>query len=442
MNKLKTGRFERRFSIAKAGVLAGARYAKRSASAWFLNESERRVAQKKNLSTEAAYFAEELGKLKGGVVKIGQTLALWGEGFLPEEVTQALHALDSQTSPLDWSEISLQLKRELGPTRLAQLYIESEPLGCASFGQVHLATRLDCDKKICLKIQYPEVAESIDSDLAAMTYWLKVTRLLSASQSLETWLDMMREMLHNEVDYHQELAAMQRFRHYLAQDKRYLVPEPYPEFSSKRVLASAFVKGYPINSQVVLTLPQNSRNAIAALMVELFWNECLIWGEMQTDPNLGNYLVKIINDQAESEPEVTLVLLDFGAVFQLSEPLIEVGKALVQGAIALEKETVKSALLQLGFLSEKTPDSVFIALYELVVLALEPFATDRVYQWSHSDIVQRLTRFISSAAFSRHFQLPPRELMFISRKILGAYTALSLLKAELNGFCMLQSYLK
>ena len=436
LKKLKTGPIERRLSLAKAGVLAGARYARRSASTWLLPEEERLAAKKRNMSDEAAYFVAELGKLKGSVVKVGQTLALWGEAFLPKEVTEALHALDNQTFPMAWPELREQLVSELGANVVARLEIHSDPLGCASLAQVHLAKAPDIESQLCLKIQYPGVSDSIDSDLAAIAYWLQLTRLVPASKSLESWLSVIREMLHNEVDYERELAATQRFVEYLAEDTNYVVPKPYPELCSPRVLASQYQAGVRLNDPTVLALSQTRRNRLGLLCIDLFWKEVMQWGELQTDPNLGNYLVKLQPDEQDQ-----LVLLDFGAIYCLSPSLMRVGKQLIVGAVEQDREAVKQALLDLDFLSEAAPEPVFEALYQLVELALEPFLTAAPYDWGQSDIVNRIARHVTNAAFSRHFKMPPKELVFVSRKILGAYTILCLLNAILPGKDILQPYL-
>ena len=53
------------------------------------------------MSEQANYLVSEIGKLKGSIVKI-KMMALYGEHFLPEEITQALNTLNNQTVALDW----------------------------------------------------------------------------------------------------------------------------------------------------------------------------------------------------------------------------------------------------------------------------------------------------------------------------------------------------
>ena len=125
VKRVKTGSVERRFSMAKAGFMAGAKYATASAGTFFTSKDKREERRKEILSARAQELVEELGKLKGSVVKIGQMMALFGEHFLPEEVTTALHTLENQTTALEWSAIEKHLQRQLGEVKLAELEVDT-----------------------------------------------------------------------------------------------------------------------------------------------------------------------------------------------------------------------------------------------------------------------------------------------------------------------------
>lgn len=103
LSKIKTGSFERRLSLTRAGIVAGTRMAGSLTAGLFKGSEGRAEARRQALSREARYLADELGKLKGSVVKIGQMMALYGEHFLPVEVTEALHTLEENTQALDWA---------------------------------------------------------------------------------------------------------------------------------------------------------------------------------------------------------------------------------------------------------------------------------------------------------------------------------------------------
>ena len=139
---------------------AGSLWAGVNAGTLFSSQEDKDRKRKQVMSEEAHYLAHEIGKLKGSIVKIGQMMALYGEHFLPDEVTEALHSLNNDTMALSWSAIEQQLKVELGD-KLNDLVVDHAPLGTASLAQVHRAVRKSDGLEVVLKVQYPGVAAAI-----------------------------------------------------------------------------------------------------------------------------------------------------------------------------------------------------------------------------------------------------------------------------------------
>ena len=201
------------------------------------------------LSSQARYLVEELGQLKGSVVKIGQVMALYGEHFLPEEVTEALHTLEDQTTSLEWAAIERVLKAELGNEKLAELEVDPEPIGSASLGQVHRAVRRSDGLELVLKVQYPGVADAVDSDLNAVAQMLRVARLVSFGPEFEDWLEEVRQMMHREVDYRLEARTTEKFRQMLLDDPRFVVPRALPEYSTDHIIGATYEHGHSVSSR-------------------------------------------------------------------------------------------------------------------------------------------------------------------------------------------------
>lgn len=454
LKRVKTGAFERRFSMAKAGLVAGTLLAAQSAGNLFTRKEDRAGRQSEILSKQALYLAEEIGKLKGSIVKIGQMMALYGEHFLPQEVTDALHTLEDDTAALEWTTIYEELEDELGAARLALLEIDEEPLGCASIGQVHRAVIKATGEEICLKIQYPGVAEAVDSDLGAVEALLRMLKIVPITEEFQQWFAEIREMMHREVDYVHEAEKTALFRERLKDDPRFIVPKIYPDFCTANVIATAYEPGVNIDSPQTKALSQERRNAICAAALDLCWKEVFLWGEMQTDPNFGNYFVRLGNG---SDIPDRIVLLDFGAVREFSSHTIDPGRTLVKAAFLHDEALLFQSLEALKMVSPDTPDNAKRSLSKLCFMAIEPFADpDRFppppelltakgeYRWGASNLPSRLSvqAGMSAAGSSRHFTVPPRELMFLVRKIMGAYTFMSVLNAEIRGHEILRPYLK
>ncbi len=453
LKRVKTGAFERRFSMAKAGLVAGTMLAAQSAGNLFTRKEDRAERQSQILSRQAHYLAEEIGKLKGSIVKIGQMMALYGEHFLPPEVTKALHTLEDDTAALEWATIYRELVDELGEDRLAELEIDQNPLGCASLGQVHRATIKSSGEQICLKIQYPGVAEAVDSDLSAVESLLRMLKVVPITDEFQQWFQEIREMMYREVDYVNEATKTTLFRERLKQDPRFVVPKVFPEYCTRRIIATSYEPGVNIDSAETKALSQPRRNAICTAALDLCWMEVFKWGEMQTDPNFGNYFVRLGNGADIADK---VVLLDFGAVREFSEKTIGPGRGLVKGAFLHDEDMLFRSLEQLKMVSPDTPVSAKRTLSKLCFMAIEPFAdperfppppellNDRgEYRWADSNLPGRLSvqAGVSAAGANVHFTIPPRELMFLVRKIMGAYTFMSVLKAELKGYDILHAHI-
>lgn len=447
MKNLKTSATDRRLSLAKASLLAGAKFATRSASSFFASEGEKERLRKQALKEQAEYLVTEIGKLKGSVVKIGQMMALYGEHFLPIEVTQALNQLHNQTIALEWEVIFRQLRHQLG-SKVDDLIIDREPLGSASLAQVHRAKRKSDGLELVLKIQYPNVANAIDSDMALFKDLLKLARIAPQAREFDQWFEEVRQMLHREVDYQQEAETTKRFYQRLKHDSRYIVPQIIDEYCTSQVLCMTYEHGIPLNSPQVLDLEQHRRNALGEASLEIVIREIFEWGEMQTDPNFGNYLVRFA--EQEQQPD-QIILLDFGAIRQFDQHLLNIAHGLISAGYQQNLQAMMDAMTGYPYFNSIPPQSkadmatIFLMTTEAVgqpnELSQAYFDEQGRYDWKASQLYSRIMQKTSTSVNSRHFTVPPKEFMFISRKFMGAYTFMTVLQAKTNIRTIVERYL-
>ncbi len=453
IDNLKTSSFERRMSIAKTSLNIGRRWAGNSVSGMFLDKKARSARNQVFMEAQANYVAEELGKLKGSVVKIGQMLAMYGEHVLPPEITRALQTLNDDTATLAWPKIEQTLRRTLGD-KLDELEVDRVPIGTASLAQVHRATVIATGEDIVLKIQYPGVADAIDSDLALFKRLLKVSNAVPQTRALDTWFEEIRDLLHVEVDYTIEAATTERFYQRLQDDPRYVVPKINRHYSSKYLLCMSYEYGVSVTSESLQLLSDERRNAIGQAAIEIMMQEIFVWGEMQTDPNFGNYLIRVDADENSNDPQDKLVLLDFGAIRQFDNHLLTIAHGLLRAGYHHDHEAMKRAMTGYDFfysMSEKV-NSDIAALF---LLATEPFSNPATnpdiptncldeqqrYIWANSKLHSRISATAQRAMQSLEFNLPPKEFMFISRKFIGAYTFLTVIDAHTNSDKLVKPFL-
>jgi predicted unusual protein kinase regulating ubiquinone biosynthesis (AarF/ABC1/UbiB family) len=443
---IKRTALRRGFSVSIAGARAGGAVAIDTALGRVLPLWKK---HSKVMETEARRFVQELGRLKGTYVKVGQIWALFGEHFLPPALTDALHGLEAGTEPLPWSAIEPTVRASLGAA-YDELLIETTPLAAASLAQVHRARIIASGDEICLKILYPGVKETIDTDFNAVVRMLKLTRWLKASQELDDWLEDMRRQLHLEVDYVREARMTEHMAKLVADDSRYCVPRVYKKYSSSSVLALSYIQGEPVTSEYVNRLPLARRNQLAIAMLDLFFHEVYEWDVMQTDPNFGNYRIRIGDTGSRNSDQ--LVLLDFGAMMECSDEFLDALGSTVAAGQEGDTEGVIEGLTALGCLTPDSNEASQQSFADFCLCLLEPLRDARVlpfemlndrgeYRWGASQLMKRASAKAAESAMSRNFSTPSREFAFVARKLTGVFTFIAVLEAEFNGAKLLKQHL-
>lgn len=446
LDRIKTGRWERQWSITKAGIAVGTTTSAKMLGAAFLSPKQRELQHKKILSEQSLYLANELGKLKGSVVKIGQIMALYGEHILPEEVTDAFRTLEENTQSLAWHAIEPLLKTALGKY-YDDFIIEPTPIGAASLAQVHKAILKTTGEQVCLKVQYPGVAESIDSDLASIVSLLKISRLVNMGDQFQQWLDEVRKLLHFEIDYCREANMTQFFAEKLANNPIFTVPSIYSQYSTDKLLVTSFEEGVAVNDVSVVDIPQMVRNQLAEAFLQLFVHELFDWACIQTDPNFGNYRIQHCKNN-----DYRIVLLDFGAVLHYEVSFLRPVKSMIIGACRNDLVAIKQGAIDFGMMKLSYPEEVHQDFIGLCQLLVEPFTYHHgappviaineqgEYRFAHSDLPKRAVKYAARSALSKYFAIPPKEFAFLSRKLLGVYSFIAALEAEFDPQHLLDHY--
>lgn len=441
MAALKTRPFERNIALTRLGFGAGTRIVAHSLMNVFRGEIERSDADREFYRNQAQVLADELGKLKGSVMKAGQMLSLVGQYFLPEEAVAVLADLQDDTPAVDWAVVAPTLERALGRRRLAELEIDETPIAAASLGQAHRGRIRADGTEVVVKIQYPGVAESIDSDIATLSRLLLMTRLAPKGLKLDATFAEVREMLRREVDYVAEAGFTREFGRRLADDRRFVVPKVFDDYSADRVLTTSYERGLSIRDASVQGLSLPRRNAFGLAFVELFVREFFDWGLVQTDPNFGNYRFRI----GERAADDRIVLLDFGATRRYERRFIDDYGDIVGGALNRDHARIERGAVAIGLMQRDFPAAVRTAFAEMCEMIVEPFSAPddpRVpadlrnargdYRWGASKLPMRVANVAARNSVSRYFRVPPREIVFLHRRLAGVFIMLATLNAELS----------
>ena len=441
MASIKTRPLERNLALTKLGLGAGTKIVAHSLINIFRGEVARSSADREFYQRQAQVLADELGRLKGSVMKAGQMLSLYGQYFLPEEAVQVLSELQDDTQPVAWNVVAPMLEKSIGRERLAELDIDHQPLAAASLGQAHSAVRESDGLRVVVKIQYPGVADAIDSDIKTLSRLLLMTRLSPKGLDLAPVFAEVREMLYREVDYRAEARFTEEFARRLEGDRRFVVPRVLPEYSSGHVLTTTYEEGISPRDPVVRALPQERRKRLGAAFIDLFLTEFFDWGLVQTDPHFGNYRIRLGENGAEDR----IVLLDFGATRRFERRFVDAYRGIVRGAMHADQGVILQGAAEIGMMHGSFPEPVLRAFAEMCQLIVEPFnAPDDPrtppqlrnnkgeYRWGASDLPMRAANVAARNALSVHFRVPPREIVFLHRRLAGVFIMLATLDVELN----------
>lgn len=453
LKKIRSGVLGRGLSLLNMTVSSGARFASLKASELFLPEEEQKKRRTDFMRHEAERLVREIGALKGGLMKAGQLLSIYGEHFLPPEINNILKALQSDSTPLAWENMSATLERQIGAKALQNLDINTTPLAAASMGQVYQARERSGGRLLALKIQYPHVHQAINSDLKALRSLLKLGQFIPDSGGFDEIFQEVRMMLHHEADYLREADMLETFAGFLKEDSRFVIPSPVRSYCSRKVLGMSLEEGFPPDGPEVAALSQLRRNKIGMAVLELLFREIFVWRMVQTDPHFGNYRVFIGN--AEDGSEDKIILYDYGAVRRLPLRYVRPFARLVKGALKEDKQSCIQAGIKLGFLrAEDEPKSQEL-FATICITAAEVFREEYAgpesngdqegnnpYPWGKTDVINKLSALAKDAVFTFRLRPPPREAIFLDRKMLGLYFFLARLEVRAGPRRLLETYLE
>jgi predicted unusual protein kinase regulating ubiquinone biosynthesis (AarF/ABC1/UbiB family) len=354
-----------------------------------------------------------LGKMKGIAQKLGQVVSM-DMDRVPKEVREIISALQGKSEPMDYPTIAAVVKEELGaaPEEIFA-HFEQKPFAAASLGQVHRA-RLRSGREVAVKVQYPGVVESMQSDLANLDTLIKTMGNLVGSQVKgRGYYRELQTELRRETDYRLEAENARLFRELLAPFPEIAVPEVIGEHSALRVLTLEYLEGEPLSELIRRgsSASNEERFSVSALIMTALFAPVLRTGVVHADPHPGNFQIL---------PDGRLGLLDFGAVKQLSPAATEANRRLYRAILEGEPPEPVALLTEAGFDIEGGHDQEIRALWRPLFLLLARPAMAVEYDYGTS-----ATLIAEAEAFMRQNLRvllkinPPAEGMMLFRAVGG-----------------------
>jgi predicted unusual protein kinase regulating ubiquinone biosynthesis (AarF/ABC1/UbiB family) len=379
----------------------------------------------------ARRMTERLSRLRGAAMKVGQILSMEAGDLLPPQFTQILAQLRADAQPMPLSQVAGVLKRAWGPGwERGFRRFGLTPIAAASIGQVHVAETRD-GRRLAIKIQYPGVRRSIDSDVDNVAALLRSVRLLPAQVDLRPLLAAVKRQLHEEADYLREADHLEDYRARIGEDPDFVLPTVDRPLTTPEVLAMSLIAAEPLES--VRGAARELRDRIGGRLIALLLRELFDFGLMQTDPNPANYLY---------EPQTQrLALLDFGATRAYPPERREQYRRLFRAAIRRDRAATLDAARGIGYLGDNETAMQRDALIDMILEGCEPVRVLGPYDFAASDLVARLRARGLVLTLERGFwRVPPPDTAFLHRKFAGTYLACAQLGARVDVGRLLAPY--
>lgn len=377
-------------------------------------------------------LTDRLSHMRGAAMKMGQMISMDAGDFLPEELSQILARLRDQANFMPARQLDGVLRAEWGNDWRRQFkWFNPRPIAAASIGQVHKAMTRD-GQELAIKVQYPGVAKSIDSDVDNVMSLLKIAGFVPPQLEMDKLLAAAKKQLHEEADYEREGAQMELYRAQLAGEPGFVVPTLHKELTRGSILAMSFEAGTSIEE--IKDEPQERINDVCERLIRLVSRELFEFGVMQTDPNFANFRYRAQSDE--------IILLDFGACRPVDPQVANGYRQLLSAGLNGNREEVLNAAIESGFMmpivAERHPERV----NRMIEIIINEMGKDAPFDFGDRSFVPLLREEGWEIAQDKaSWTLPPVETLFVQRKVSGTALLSARLKAQVNVRSMIQDIL-
>jgi predicted unusual protein kinase regulating ubiquinone biosynthesis (AarF/ABC1/UbiB family) len=349
--KLPRGRVARSARVGSLVTGQGVRWAGMRAANTLRTPEQAAAAERERTAALVNELVEQLGRMRGAAMKVGQMLSMVEfDGLADEqqdELQRRLATLRDGIPPVPFSRLEKLLRKELGaPLGTVFSDFDDHALAAASIGQVHRAMTVAGDE-VAVKVQYPGVAEAVETDLRNAMLLVPLVKRLAPGLDTKALAAEMRERISEELDYELEASNQRRIERLTRGHPFICVPRVHADLSSRRVLVSQYVEGARFDT--VRRADEPTRDRYGEIVFRFFFG--LLYRDRIAlgDPHPGNYLLR---------SDGRVCFLDFGLLRDVDR-----GRVTAEAAIALavrddDAAALKRALVAGGYLPDERADSV------------------------------------------------------------------------------------
>lgn len=405
------------------GVKIGSNYVKNYIKTPF--DAEKRKADLNEDNANDIYAS--LSELKGSALKVAQILSM-DKNVLPEAYTDKFSMAQYNAPPLSFPLVKKTFKKQFGksPDEMFDSF-SKRAINAASLGQVHKASLNG--KEYAVKVQYPGVADSIQSDLQMVKPF--ATRLLDLNaKDIDPYFKEVEKKLMEEADYKLELQNSMDMTEACKHLKNVKFATYYPQLSNDRILTMDWMNGIPLTEWIKTKPSQKRRNKIGQTLWNIYQFQIHQLRLIHADPHPGNFMV---NDEDE------LIVIDFGCTKKLPTSFYSNYYQLVYED-AMSKEGISDTLfydLEIFLKSDSKSErkkvrKVFTELLTLLAAPLHATTFDFGNDEYFNQIFETGEQFSKDKELKKLSARGSRHFIYFNRTYFGLYSILNELKANIN----------
>jgi predicted unusual protein kinase regulating ubiquinone biosynthesis (AarF/ABC1/UbiB family) len=349
--KLPTGRVARTARVGGLVTGQGLRWAGMRTANRVRTPERAAAAQSDRTAALVNQLVDQLGQMRGAAMKVGQMISMVDFDALGEdaqdELQAKLAALRDDVPPVPFADLEKLMRQEFGgPLERVFSDFDERAFAAASIGQVHRATTVD-GRDVVVKIQYPGVAEAVETDLRNATLLLPLVKRLAPGLDAKALAAELRERIGEELDYELEAQNQRRIERPMRGHPFLRVPRVHTDLSTRRVLVSEYVEGERF--EAVRRADEAQRDRYGEIVFRFFFG--LLYRDRIAlgDPHPGNYLLC---------PDGRVCFLDFGLLRDVDAARVADERAIAVAARDRDAPALKAALVAGGYLPADRADAV------------------------------------------------------------------------------------
>jgi predicted unusual protein kinase regulating ubiquinone biosynthesis (AarF/ABC1/UbiB family) len=349
--KLPTSRVARTARVGGLVTGQGLRWAGMRTANRVRTPERAAAAQSERTAALVRQLVEQLGQMRGAAMKVGQMISMVEFDGLPEdergELQRSLAVLRDSVPAVPFAGLEKLMRREFGgPLSRVFCEFDERAFAAASIGQVHRATTVE-GEEVAVKIQYPGVADAVETDLRNAALLLPLVKRLAPGLDAKALAAEIRERISEELDYELEAQSQRRIERQMRGHPFVRVPRVHTDLSTRRVLVSEFVEGERF--EAVRRADEALRDRYAEIVFRFFFG--LLYRDRIAlgDPHPGNYLLC---------SDGRVCFLDFGLLRDIDPTRVAHERAIALAVRNHDPAVLKAALLAGAYLPADRADAV------------------------------------------------------------------------------------